>query len=92
MAPAHVGAVLIAFPIVRRRDLIRRTAEQMLARPPAEAEKHLQAQVRRQASSMRRRQLTDAAIGEQSRAFEAAIRAELWRVVLTPPRPNGDAA
>lgn len=70
-----MSATIIAFPIVRRHVLIRRTAEQMLARSPDEAEKHLQAQVRRQASSMRRRQLPEDVIAEEAQAFEAAVAA-----------------
>jgi hypothetical protein len=38
---------------------------------------------------MRRRQLNERAIAEQTRTFEAAIRGALWRLVLTSPRPNG---
>jgi Family of unknown function (DUF6074) len=86
-----VSAALIAFPIVRRCELIERIAEQMLARAPDLAEKHLATQIRRQASAMRRRQLDEDAIAAQMRAFEAAIRGALWRLVLTPPRPSGAA-
>jgi hypothetical protein len=87
-----MSASLIAFPIVRRRELIERVAEQMLARPAGLAEKHLASQIRRQASAMRRRQITEDAITGQMRAFESAVRAVLWRLVLTPPRPSGGAA
>jgi hypothetical protein len=86
-----VSAVLIAFPIIQRRELIERIAEQMLARPADLAEKHLATQIRRQASAMRRRQLGEAEIAAQMRAFESAVRAALWRLVLTPPRPSGAA-
>jgi hypothetical protein len=77
-------ASLIAFPIVRRCRLIDRTAAQMLARPPEIAEKHLQAQVRRQGYALRRRQLPEDQISRQMHAFEAAVRAALWRHILTP--------
>ena len=64
-------AELIAFPIARRRGLIERTAEQMLARPHELAEKHLQAQVRRQGQAMRRRQLPPDQIARQLASFES---------------------
>jgi hypothetical protein len=79
-----VSAVLIAFPIVRRCKLIDGTAAQMLARPSAVAEKHLQAQVRRQGHALRRKQLPEDQIARQMQAFEAAVRAALWRHILTP--------
>lgn len=86
-----MSAALIVFPITRRPKLIERTAAQMLARPPDLAEKHLAVQIRRQASAMRRRQLGEDAIGAEMKAFESAIRAALWRLVLTPTRPSGAA-
>jgi hypothetical protein len=79
-----VSADLIAFPIVRRRELIAKLAAQMLARPPDVAEKHLQVQVRRQGHALRRKQLPEDQVLRQMRAFEAAVRAALWRNILTP--------
>jgi hypothetical protein len=86
-----VGAVLVPFPLVRRRALIERTAEQMLARPLELAEKHLAMQVRRQASAMRRKQIAEDVISRQVASFEAAVRGELWRLVLAPDQPSGAA-
>lgn len=78
------GAVLLPFPIVRRGSLVKATAAQMLSRPPTTAEKYLQMQIRRQAAAMRRKQLTEEQINNEVRQFEAAVRATLWRRVLTP--------
>jgi len=86
-----VSAILIAFPIVRRQDLVRRIAEQMLARSEILAEKHLQCQLNRQRSKLKRKQITDDVIEQQIAAFEAAVRAQLWRLVLLPTRPTGGA-
>ncbi len=72
-----MSAVLIAFPIVRRCKLIDRTAAAMLVRPPAIAEKHLQAQVRRQGYALRRKQVPEDQVARQMQAFEAAVRAAL---------------
>lgn len=77
-------AELLPFPIVRRRELVDRIAAQMLARPADVAEKHLRAQIRCQAAAMRRRQIAEPLIAEQTRGFEAAVRAALWRQVLMP--------
>jgi len=86
-----VGAVVLAFPIARRGDLVRRLAVQMAARPRGQAEKHLQLQLRRQEASLRRKHLAEDVISRQVASFEAAVRGELWRLVLTPDQPSGAA-
>jgi len=63
----------------------------MAARRPAAAEKHLQQQLRRQINVLHRRQMSDQIIEREVRAFESTVRAELWRLVLTPSFPP-DAA
>jgi hypothetical protein len=82
---------VLAFPIACRRDLVHALAEQMAVRPLVEAEKHLQLQLRRQAKVLARKQLPDDVIAHQVRRLELAVRAELFRLVLTPPRPSGAA-
>ncbi len=75
---------VVVFPFAYRRGLILRLAEQMAARGPAAAEKYLQQQLQRQISTLHRRQVPDRAVEREIRALESAVRAELWRVVLTP--------
>ena len=75
---------VFAFPFARRRGLILRLAGQMAAREPAEAEKYLQQQLRRQIAALHHRQLSDRAVEQEIGALESAVRAELWRLVLTP--------
>ena len=80
------SAQLFAFPLSRRRELVRKLAAQMLNRSPVEAEKHLASELRRHRRVLARRQLSDAAIKTQLRALESVARSELWRLVMLPPR------
>ena len=72
-----------AFPFAHRRGVILRLAEQMAARGPAAAENYLQQQLRRQIEALHRRQVPDRTVEREIRALESAVRAELWRLVLT---------
>jgi hypothetical protein len=66
-------------------------APRMAAQLPARAEKMLNAALQHRIDALYRQGLSDSALEPQVRAFEAAIRAELWRIVLLPPSPH-DAA
>ena len=79
---------LIPFPLARRHDLVLRLARQMAARLPDDAEQHLQQQLQRQATVLRRKGIQNATVVAQVRSFELAVRTELWRFVLVPPQPN----
>jgi hypothetical protein len=79
------GARILAFPLARRRDLLKKLAEQMLARSPKDAERHLSVELERHRRILRRRQLTDRVVHAELRAFEGAVRHELWHRVFTPP-------
>jgi hypothetical protein len=64
----------------------------MAKRAPELAEKHLQAQLSRQINALHRKGVSDQRVEREVRALEGAVRAELWRLVLTPPRtPTGSA-
>jgi hypothetical protein len=52
--------------------------------PPATAEKHLRETLRVQADTMARRGILATTIDIEIRALECAVRAALWRQVLTP--------
>ena len=83
-------AVVLAFPIARRRDQVEALAAQMRARPHEQAEKHLAFQLRRKGAALVRKQLPPDIVNRELRAFEGAVRRALWQLVLTPPRPPAD--
>jgi transcription initiation factor TFIIIB Brf1 subunit/transcription initiation factor TFIIB len=85
------GALVLSFPLNRRRALVARLAAQMLARVPGEAEKHLTFELLRHKRILSRRQLSEEVIERQLRALEGAVRAKIWHVVMAPIRPSGDA-
>jgi hypothetical protein len=80
--------MLVAFPLAHRRNLVRNLAEQMLARSPTEAERHLGFELERHRRVLRRGQLLSGAIEAELRRLEGAVRNELWRIVMSPPRPS----
>ena len=76
-------AEVLPFPIVRRRDYVRRQAVRMAEVSPAAAEKHLQAQLKLQAKTMARKGIGEDLIVREQQSLETAIRVHLWRLVLT---------
>jgi hypothetical protein len=83
------SAQLFAFPLSRRRELVRKLAAQMLNRSPSEAERHLTVELQRHRRVLQHRQLSKETIEAQLRGLESAVRTELWRVVMAPERPSG---
>jgi hypothetical protein len=80
------------FPLARRRSLVLKLARHMAAKPPAAAETYLQQQLGRQIDALHRKGIADQVVEREVRAMESAVRAELWRLVLTPPgTPSGSA-
>jgi hypothetical protein len=77
-------ALIVPFPTARRRDLVEAVAAGMLKRAPDQAERHLAFSADRQAIVLRRRGIEQPVIDEQIAAFVSAVRAEVWRRVLTP--------
>jgi membrane carboxypeptidase/penicillin-binding protein PbpC len=84
-------AKLIPFPLAHQRPLVAKLAARMAAQIPARAEKTLNAELQRRIDALHRQGLSDSTVERQVKAFEAAIRADLWRIVLLPPSPD-DAA
>jgi hypothetical protein len=63
-------------------------ATEMASRPPWRAEKMLNAELERPIDALHWQGVSDSAVERQVKAFEAAIRTELWRIVLLPPSPD----
>jgi membrane carboxypeptidase/penicillin-binding protein PbpC len=84
-------AKLIPFPLAHQRPLVAKLAARMAAQIPARAEKTLNAELQRRIDALHRQGLSDSTVERQVKAFEAAIRAELWPIVLLPQSPD-DAA
>jgi Family of unknown function (DUF6074) len=82
------SAHMLAFPLARRRDLVKKLAQQMLARSPTEAERHLSFELKRHRRILRRRQLSDGTIEAELRALGGAVRNELWKSVMAPRQPS----
>jgi hypothetical protein len=85
------GAEIVPYPLAQRRDLVVGIAAQVASRPIRVGEKHLQHQLRRQEIALGRKGVSTQEIARQVRSLEAAVRAELWRIILTPHHPDGAA-
>ena len=81
-------AVIVPFPIVRRRDFVLRNAARIAEAQPKTAEKLLTHTINVQVETMARRGIAPSLIAREARALENAIRSELWRLVVL----EGDTA
>jgi len=77
-------AEVIPFPPSRRRDFIRRQAEWFLDQGARSAEANLHHQVQVQRETMLRRGIDPVRVDRECSELRAAIRGEVWRLVLTP--------
>lgn len=76
MAELHV------FPLHRRRDFVRGAAASVLRMTGKAGEAHIRRLLKQQCTSMERRGFTPSTINAELQRLEAAIRVELWRVVM----------
>jgi hypothetical protein len=84
-------ADVIAFPQARRVHLIEKVAVRVAhAKSQEQGERLLAAAVRKQRGAMTRKRIPAGKVERECRDLENAIRAHLWRLILTPP--NGDDA
>jgi hypothetical protein len=83
-----MNAIIVPFPITKRRDFIKRNATRIAEAQPKTAEKLLAHAINIQSGTMVRRGIDPELVAHQARAFEAAIRAELWRLIIR----EGDTA
>ena len=79
-----MSAVVVPFPIVRRRSFVRKHAARMASLPETTGEKHLAYQLRLQTETMLKRGIAPDIVEQEVRSLETAIRCELGRLVLTP--------
>jgi Family of unknown function (DUF6074) len=92
-SPKRETAELIPFPIGRRRKLVGRIALTMKRKPSNKAaNEYLAAQMTIQAKAMKRKGMEYGVMRKQLCALEAAVRTELWRLILGRPSPDGDDA
>jgi hypothetical protein len=80
---------MIAFPQSRRVHLVEKTAVCVArAKSQERGEKLLAAAVRKQRAAMTRKGIPAHEVERQCRALENAIRARLFRLILTSPTGN----
>nr|WP_244413545.1 DUF6074 family protein [Methylorubrum extorquens] len=84
----RVSATILPFRFARRLPQIRKTAAFMAAVPGNHAEGHLREQLRRLEDSLRKKGVAEALIQSEAASYEGAIRAHLWRLLIS----QGDAA
>lgn len=78
-----MSALIIPFRFARRLPQIRKTAAYMLTLPANHAEGHLREQLRRLEDGLRKKGVVDALIRAEVGSYEGAIRAHLWRLLLS---------
>ncbi len=77
-------AEILAFPPARRLGFVRRQAKWFVEQGHDAAEANLLRQLERQRETLLRKGVDAAHLAEEIRDLESAIRAEVWRLVLTP--------
>lgn len=79
-----MAAVIVPFPSTCRRRQIRKTAAYMTVATPAVAESHCREQLRKLRQRLERLGVAPDLVEQEVSSYEAALRAEVWRQVLTP--------
>jgi hypothetical protein len=78
-----MSAIVVPFRFARRVSQIRKTAAYMAGLPAKHAEGHLRDQLRRLEEGLRKKGVADPLVRSEVASYEAAIRANLWRMILT---------
>jgi hypothetical protein len=81
-----MSATIVPFPSTRRIHAIRNAAAYMSCQDASGSEGHLKAQLTRLETRLRKAGVSEDLIAQERKAYELAVRAELWRCVLTPGR------
>jgi len=77
-------AEMIPFPLAARRRFIDRQAAVALGMKAESGERHILRTVEQQRAILLRKGVKPATVNRECVSLEAAIRAALWRAVLTP--------
>jgi Family of unknown function (DUF6074) len=78
-------SVVLPFPSTRRRGFVLRQARRMAELNQSAAENLLRGLLDQQSATMLRKAIAPDLIAAELTALEAAIRTELWRLVLLTP-------
>jgi hypothetical protein len=78
-------AEIVPFPVVRRQAFIQRQAARAAELNQHAGERHIQQQVKVQVDAMRRKGIPEDLIALEVRCMESAIRAALWKAVMSTP-------
>jgi len=78
---------MLVFPVAQRLDFVERIAAQMVARSATGGEQHLQLQLRRQGTVLRRKGIAEPIIKRELASLESAVRQAIWRAVIGAPKP-----
>src|SRR5215470_19523001 len=68
------SATMLVFPVAQRLDFVERIAAQMVARSATGGEQHLQLQLRRQGTVLRRKGIAEPIIKRELASLESAVR------------------
>ena len=79
-----MSAVIVPYPLSRRRDLVRRQAALVARSSPRAADNILAHALDTQRQALLRKGCDPAVADAEVAALEGAIRAEVWRVILSP--------
>jgi len=77
-------AEVIAFPLARRVGYVRKQGQWYAEQAPKAAESNLRRQMQVQLGALLNRGVDPSTAEREVQALEAAIRCEVWRVILTP--------
>jgi hypothetical protein len=77
-------AKVVPFPLACRRAFVDRHARLIAAMSPGAGERYLDRQLRIQFENLKRRGIDPLIIDREVTAFDAAIRAALWRAAFMP--------
>lgn len=80
-----MAAEVLPFPRARHARFVARQAVRAAELAPAASERHIALQIKIQADAMARRGIASDLIEREARCLELAIRAALWRAVMSGP-------
>lgn len=76
-------AIVVPFPVTRRRHDVQGVAANMLGMRHDRAEAYLRTFTKRLAADLRAKQVDPKLIAAETASLEASVRAALWRTILS---------